>query len=101
MAPGVIEVAGTRAERRENVERHCVREGRPFRTGERDALVRKRLCSCEILKEPGEQRCAAQHAGASGRRRARRERKRLLEPFEALTPVAADEPVAPEGCRER
>jgi hypothetical protein len=56
MAAGAVEVAGTRLQRRENVERHCVRDGRPDRTRERDAFMRKRLGAREITKESGEQR---------------------------------------------
>src|SRR5688572_28334175 len=56
MAAGLVEVAGTRSERGENVERHRERKGRPERTPECDALMGERFCAREITEEPGEQR---------------------------------------------
>ena len=101
MAAGAVEVAGGRRERRENVERDRERTGRPDLPPERDALLGEGLRACEVAEEPGEQRRSSESDGAQRRRRACREGERLLEPVEALTAVASDEPVPPEGGRQR
>ena len=81
---------GQHVHARDDVARGAVR------AADRDALVGKGLRPLEVARKPCQQRRRRKPPGPDGRGVGRRLRESLVEPFEALPQIPADEPVVPE-----